>query len=121
MRQLRRLPLVIDLPTIVEAIRRQRPGVVPEWLENGGIIGFFDARDGRCIRPDCVEAMLVGWLWMHASGMFPDERTGVCYSIEDGWSYQQGGPQHQCIQFGPTTLGCILSLCHAIGIEVADG
>lgn len=114
-----------DIPAIFDAVRRHDPTIIPSWAENrtkSPSRCFFDYRAERPIRPECMEVMLVGWLF---KPLDEERLNGVhCNARLDGGGYWVGwrhDREKNYKVFGPTMLGCILALCHAIGIEVADG
>lgn len=126
---------MIDLHAIVDAIRRQRPGVVPEWpayierpydkdtsfSKHGCRWYWMTPFPFALLHPmteEAVEAMLVGWLAMEYATSDAHNGVGIWGRNKDGnWFAFAIDSEHETT-FPPTTLGCILALCHAIGIEV---
>lgn len=139
---------MIDLPTIVEAIRRQRPGVVPEWLcahsfsisptlpreEAYGIMAeFFGAppQDGaKWIPKEAAQSIIEAALWralrrkqstQSTSRRRGYESCGVWIGPTNGRWYAKTGRLHaKAVDFGDDELALVRALCHAIGIEVAS-
>jgi len=116
-----------DLPAIVEAIRRQRPVVVPEWLKSWDYPDAFRNELTRQWLPDDgVEAMLVGWLFQKWARLYDADLDGsICNVYFSGamggaWVSSPMDGETNPTTFEPTTRGCILALCRAIGIEVGD-
>jgi hypothetical protein len=131
---------VIDLPTIVEAIRRQRPGVVPEWLcahsfsisptlpreEAYGIMAEFfgspQQGSAKWIPKEAAQVIIEAVLWRaYMKALNPllidwDGRPGQPGVV--GWytdSIRRGRTIH-----GTGKFALVRALCHAIGIEVGD-
>lgn len=118
---------MIDLPTIVEAIRKQRPGVVPEWLKvcDTYPVTFREVVDDELslsLSSRAVQAIIEAALWraymtaLNSLLIDWDGRPGQPGVV--GWytdSIRRGRTIH-----GTGKFALVRALCHAIGIKLDD-